>query len=347
MPDSVIAAAPELRPVPAPPSRKEFWRWAVTTLYTLRTALGVGAIIAAALTIKSFFPSLLPSNWMGKSLVDLDKSAGKAVESARVNLAFVQAAACGLLALFTPKPSLVTLERKIVDKNRLQIAQEACENVHLTVVCLFVSWLLYYAVAAITASMKLTGPYPDAFITTLDTVTTVILFWMYLELSRITLGDSVHDPKSQSQQIVFARVMSVCTILAIIVPLWYAAGATKISGQASSSILLVCEVIASCLAGVALALVVGRLGSYYIDPGSGTLAFLYLYAVIQPTSAVFPEHPFVMLLATTIAFPLKVLLWLVCVWAFTTGTLAEYVYEIRVLIEEGPAHHSQLEINFR
>jgi hypothetical protein len=49
---------------------------------------------------------------------------------------------------------------------------------------------------------------------------------------------------------------------------------------------------------------------------STLLGLLYFYAVIQPMAAAFPDNPAVHLLATTVALPLKVLLWLVCVWAF-------------------------------
>jgi hypothetical protein len=74
------------------------------------------------------------------------------------------------------------------------------------------------------------------------------------------------------------------------------------------------------------------LGSKIIDPGSLTLGLLYFYAVIQPTAATFHASPTAHLFATTVALPLKVLLWLVFVWAFTTGVLSEYVHEIRVLL---------------
>jgi hypothetical protein len=86
------------------------------------------------------------------------------------------------------------------------------------------------------------------------------------------------------------------------------------------------------LNGVALALVIGRLGSKFIDPGSVTLGLLYFYAVIQPTAATFPSMAMGHLLATTLALPLKILLWLVVVWAFTTGILSEYVLSVRVLL---------------
>ena len=82
-----------------------------------------------------------------------------------------------------------------------------------------------------------------------------------------------------------------------------------------------------------MALVVGRFESKYLDPGPAVIGVLYLYAVIQPAAAAF-DQPVVQFIATTVALPLKTLFWLVCVWAFTTGIMAEYVQELRLLIEQ-------------
>ncbi|HEY6347787.1 MAG TPA: hypothetical protein VI636_00105, partial [Candidatus Angelobacter sp.] len=109
--------------------------------------------------------------------------------------------------------------------------------------------------------------------------------------------------------------------------------------EMAAACLTILDVIAACLTAISLALVVGRLGHQRIDPGALVLGFLYFYAVIQPVAVSFAEKPVLQVLATTVALPLKVLLWLVCVWAFTTGVLAEYVHTLRPLLQKQAAGH--------
>lgn len=80
-----------------------------------------------------------------------------------------------------------------------------------------------------------------------------------------------------------------------------------------------------------MALVVGRLDSKFLDPGTWVVAVLYLYAVIQPL-AIYFEDADSRFYATTLALFLKAFLWLVFYWAFTDGRLWNYVVAIRKLL---------------
>jgi hypothetical protein len=85
------------------------------------------------------------------------------------------------------------------------------------------------------------------------------------------------------------------------------------------------------LGGIGQCLLVGRIGSKMLDPGSLVLGVLYFYACIQPVSIFFGDET-VAYIATTMALPLKALLYFVLVWAFTSGRLFEYVQQIRRLL---------------
>lgn len=319
-----------------PEQEQSFPSWAFSTMQKLRKAVGIGAVLAAAFSIKD----LRPQAWLGQSLEALSHDIASKPQ-ARINLAFIQAAACFLLALLTPKPSLSRLKRrKNIDPSEFSTAIKACNRIHLFVVATYLAWSVYYLVTG----LSLIGQVPDQGVTLFDrtvfvnlnTLPSLLLFWLYIELAEFTV-DTPSQGKTKRRKFIFIettssvaaafhRVLSLGVFTLIIAPVWYAYGSNQ------KGTIIVLEVISSCLNGVALALVVGRLGSKYIDPGSLTLGLLYFYAVIQPTAATFPNEVIGHLLATTVALPLKVLLWLVVVWAFTTGILSEYVRSIRVLL---------------
>jgi hypothetical protein len=331
---------------------ERFASWAFSTVQRLRRTVGFGFIIFTAISITIHL-------WINKT--------GEVGTEQRAGLAFIQAAACFLLALLTPKASISALaRRKGVNESDLTTAQIACKRIQIFVVATYLAWSLYYLITGL--SMKPTLTLLDrAFLVTFNTLPSVLLFWLYIELAEFTVEEPnrskaagkiklgvINNPVSSDKAAIlrklslgrftltihtgitpkptssgnadFLHIFSIGIFALIITPVWYA------FGSSNESIIKLFDGIASCLNGVAIALVVGRLGSQKIDPGSLTLGLLYFYAVIQPTAASFYNDNNVQLLATTIALPLKALLWLVFVWAFTTGVLSEYVHDIRVLL---------------
>ncbi|MDX6693053.1 MAG: hypothetical protein QOF02_656 [Blastocatellia bacterium] len=321
-------------------SNEGFASWAFSTARLLRKAVGIGFILATAISIRH----LKLEEWSTLAPGDAVKVFFNTLAPQRANLAFIQAAACFLLALMLPKPSTSTLiHRKSVSKVDRATAQKACQRIHSFVLAIYLAWSLYYL---ITGLSLLLGPsqFDQAISVTLNTVPSLLFIWLYLELAELTVDDvalSGADKKIDkdeavklaiSSEVLYYRVITLGIFALTIVPVWYASSRNDPSGPNAVFVRNIFDLISACLNGVALALVVGRLGSKIIDPGSITLGLLYFYAVIQPTAAIFHNDPVAHLLATTVALPLKVLLWLVFVWALTTGILSEYVSEIRVLL---------------
>lgn len=313
-----------------PEQEQSFPYWAFSTVSRLRKAVGIGAVLAAAVSIRS----LEPQKWIG--LAGLGELNGFLRDHApqRANLAFIQAAACVLLAVMTPKPSLSALEkRKNVNESNLLTAEQACKRIQYLVVAIYLAWSVYYLITALSLKQSQTL-FDRATSVSLNTLPSLLLFWLYIELAEFTVDEPSQTRAKRRKPIetspgfdaAFHRVVSLGVFALIIVPVWYA------FGKNNPGTITIVDIVSSCLNGVSLALVVGRLGSKYIDPGSITLGLLYFYAVIQITAVTFSDQAAGQLFATTVALPLKVLLWLVIVWVFTTGIISEYVYDLRVFL---------------
>jgi hypothetical protein len=308
---------------------ERFASWALSTVQRLRRTVGFGFIILTAVSITVHL-------W-------INNEPGAVGPKQRAALAFIQAAACFLLALLTPKASISALaRRKGINESDLATARIACKRIQIFVVAAYLAWAIYYLITGLSLyylpDKALLTLFDRTFLVTFNTLPSLLLFWLYIELAEFTVDEpyprdaerkiktGVVNVSARSNNAAFLRVFSIGVFALTIAPVWYAFGSGK------EEIISAFDGIASCLNGVTLALVVGRLGSKRVDPGSLTLGLLYFYAVIQPTAASFYNNSGVQLLATTIALPLKALLWLVFVWAFTTGTLSEYVHDIRVLL---------------
>lgn len=321
-------------------------------------------------------------------------------------LSAVQAAACFVLTVMTPRPIPE-------NKNNLQAANpitvEASRRIQVMVLILYATLGLLYSVMcffSLATSHCETQPCAEYhWLTVVETFTATSLFFLYLELSKLTVGDRVTSisVSSQKHQATISNrrekrtiLFLACAVLSILLStlsFWFSSprvgriiavtfgclsglalivvvmdksrsvSASKNLALAMSSsdtfrhkivfsglaivlitlsilsfyfgrptVGFVVAVIVACLSGVTLALVVGRLGSMYIYPGTATLFLLYLYVVIQPFAALF-ERPIVSFIVTSFALPLKILLWLVFVWAFTTGKLWEYVQGVREFLQ--------------
>jgi len=172
-----------------------------------------------------------------------------------------------------------------------------------------------------------------------ETLTAILIFFLYVELSQVTVNDRVQlESKTASTSkilrstdayrhkisfSVLAMILIILSVLSFLYP----------SATAQSDVQVIIRFIVASLSSVTLALVIGRLGSMYINPGTVTLSLLYFYASIQVFAALFDERLFLFVL-TTLAMPLKILLWLVFIWAFTTRKLWEYLQEVRDIVEK-------------
>lgn len=343
----------------------------------LRKAVGIGAIFIAAVSIKDLEPSkwlsIQPSEWP-RFLT--------AHAQGRANLALVQAVACFLIAVLTPKPSITSLaRRKPMSKRELAIAGKACRRIQLFVVAAYLAWSVYYLITALSFAQQARQQAQEhdqrqqaqqqqdqqqqaqqqqaqqeaqllldrTIAVNLNIIPSLLLFWLYLELAELTVEAPSLDGARKGEDIKaaerlidssdapFHRVISLGVFALIVASGWYG------YAMKDPTIINISEAASSCLNGVALALVIGRLGSKVVDPGSITLGLLYFYAVIQPTAAAFHHNPGAHLFATTVALPLKILLWLVIIWIFTTGILSEYVHDIRVFLTK--EHNGQLRVD--
>ena len=305
-----------------------FPAWAFSTLSKLSKAAGIGGLIFSAIAISYLEPTSWPEKWWNDGLNNLleDK------HMQRANLAFVQAVVSLLLAVMTPN---ATLPARFPNTNdRAVIARRACRRIKHLVIIVFCLWAAYYAITGI--SLLGTADLIDRpFLITLSGLTSLCLFWLYLEMGEITIetapGESTYLDASTY------RTMAVGVYIILVAVAWFG------YARRFEKVIDAVDLAVAALSGIGLCFVVGRFADKLLNPGALTLLFLYLYAVIQLGAAVMTKDPIVHLIVTTIALPLKILLWLVCVWAFTTGILGEYVYEVRLLIERVDAARSKVD----
>lgn len=304
-----------IKPIP-------FFAWAISTVNKLRKAIGIGALLLAALAVGNLEPASWPERWKADTLASLfaEKQTQRAI------LAFIQAGVSLLLAFMTPKPELPGKFHvgEEVSAARLDIARRSCRHIKNLVIVLFVLWAGYYTIQGFSL---LLGPdsVDRVFLITLSALTSVVLFWLYLEMGEITID---HSPTISRFTSISTYMLSAAGVYGILIFVaWF--GYAKHSDKTVDIV----DMAVAALSGIGLCFVVGRFADKYINPGPITLFLLYLYAVLQLGGAMIAKDPTFHLVVTTLALPLKIVLWLVCVWAFTTGVLGEYVVEVRILIE--------------
>ncbi len=86
--------------------------------------------------------------------------------------------------------------------------------------------------------------------------------------------------------------------------------------------------------GTALALLVGRFDSKYVDPPAGIIGLLYFYAAIQGAWPALSADSNLMVVMTFAALVLKCLLFLFVAWLFESQVIQFYLARMR-LLEEG------------
>lgn len=388
-----------------------FRQWCQSEVWTSIGLVSGGTLVGWILSLGSFLYLHRPSPFSFPAFDETLKT-----PDARYflgALSAVQAAACFLMTVMTPRP-IPENQNKQQAVNPITV--EASRRIQVMVLVLYVTLGLLYSVMSFfslaTPHCGETQPCAEYhWLTVTETFTATALFFLYLELSKLTVGDQVSSisdsnqthqaavPNHAKRTILFLACAALSILLSVL-SFWFSSprvgriiGVTFgcLSGLAlivlvmdksrpvsasrrlalamsssdtfrhkilftgfaivliTLSILsfyfhrptvgFIVTIIVACLSGVTLALVVGRLGSMYINPGTATLFLLYLYVVIQPFAALF-ERPIVSFIVTSAAVPLKILLWLVFVWAFTTGKLWEYVQGVRQFLQrQGRTQH--------
>jgi hypothetical protein len=192
--------------------------------------------------------------------------------------------------------------------------KQAAKRIKSAWMIVYGSWVLFYAGDWFFKAFVGASATGELFLDACAMLNAFLMFDLFVEFSEVTVpteqGASTHHIQLL---VVFGCIAIVLVMLEIL------AVTNKVP-----VLITPLRVLAGCISGVTLALVVGRLGSMHIQPGVLILSGLYLYAVIQPFGAML-DRPIVHFLATSVALPLKVLLWMVFVWAATTGRLYEYL----------------------
>jgi hypothetical protein len=345
-----------------------FPAWARTTIFKLQNAVGIGGVFASAIAISYLDPITWPNKWWNNGLETL--IAEKRPQ--RATLAFVQAAVCLLLAFLTP-PAKLPSKFPSEDPKRADIARRACRRINHLLKVVFCLWAAYYLITGL-GLLATSGLVDRPILITLSGLTSLFIFWLYLEMGEITIDEGAPEevitrggaPEEAAREKAMAyRITAIGVFIIIVAVAWFGYAksfehaktldviktfgleippenmkALEQEARYTKALDLV-DLAVAALSGVGLCFVVGRFADKLLNPGAVTLFLLYFYSVIQLGAAVISKDPVVHLTVTTLALPLKFLLWLVCVWAFTTGILAQYLYEVRILIERVDAQRQK------
>jgi transcriptional regulator with XRE-family HTH domain len=214
--------------------------------------------------------------------------------------------------------------------HRLKVAAKAAQDFRRYWGAVWVCWLFLYFTLTMTTAW---GFFPDhlplpvgwarwAFVLLnfLQNSATVLLFLCYEVVARPTIEDDLSRKQVLPTEAWFAVVAVAVLTEAVVVgrglpwelQQWF--GWLSGFGQ-----------------GTALALLVGRLDSKYVNPSAITIGLFYLYAVIQGAWPVFRNHYELMLILTFVALVLKCLLFLFLSWMFESNLILFYLARMRTL----------------
>ncbi|HTK31291.1 MAG TPA: hypothetical protein VL332_04960 [Candidatus Saccharimonadaceae bacterium] len=334
-------------PITRNPSAQPFSRWAISTVQGLQKLAGVGALIAAGVSIGR----LVGSQWLNTfSMSDLrEQLENPANIGHRATLAMVQAVICFALAALLPRAKVDTGPDGEPPRPE---TLDGVQRIHMTLRTTFLLWAAYYVASSICIRHSIQLPTKDAqchpvlgppqmtaiaqlIMDSLNALTGLSSFWLFLELSEITVPPKgVATPRDATWTARTHKLLSGGLLGLLLTMGWVGLAFVHGKTAGDSAAIATMSIMTAYLSGLSLCLVVGRLGSKLIDPGPVTLSALYIYGLIQPLAVMFPVRAEVQLLATTMALVLKLLLWLVFVWAFSTGIVGEYVKDIRDFLSD-------------
>jgi len=99
--------------------------------------------------------------------------------------------------------------------------------------------------------------------------------------------------------------------------------------------------VSGIAAGLATALLVGRLDSHFIRLSPLVIPLLYSYAVVQTAWAAFPTSPDAMIVILNMAFVFKLLLFFVMYWLSRSGVLLYYLDRLANVYEYTPVERQR------
>lgn len=233
-----------------------------------------------------------------------------------------------LLALLTRLPRAA--DARAEDEPALRLARVAAGDLRRYWGGAWSFWVLLYLALTATALFGLTAAGPTSVarwtsvgLNLLQNATTVLLLLAYEVVARPTVREDLTRRQLLPLEawLVFALLLSLieATLVLLAVP-W---SVQQWMGWASGF-----------AQGTALALLVGRLDSKYIEPPAPVVALLYLYAAIQGAWPVFQQHRELMLVLTFLALVLKCLLFLFVAWLFESRVIVFYLARVRALDED-------------
>jgi hypothetical protein len=354
-----------------------FGRWLTSNKVLGRKLLSVAGVVGLVVTLHGL--NMLPPFTQVTDLPRLINAwndqllASKGSGSALLHL--FQAMICLLLVILTREPSedelkrvqdtlpgtvssvakmspLLRFKERIfpnLESIPLEGAYRAYVRIHVLLSVVFGMWFLYYFAVGVAQALhtgKAVASERYFFATTFDVWNSVALFWLYIELSNITVqpelevseGDEAHRSFLNARA---HRWLSLLIGVAMTLGAFMLAfpGAQLVSIDFWHMFL---SFMCSSLAGVSFALVVGCMSRRLLSPGPVFLALLYFYSMLQLTGVSFTDehHPWMEVAATSLALPLKVLFWLVFMWSFQTGRMQRYVRETRALMGASPSQEA-------
>ncbi len=230
----------------------------------------------------------------------------------------LQAIAVLALIMMVPQPHLGP------DK----AASKAVKQFRLAWEYVLISWLALYgllaarAVAQVVAPNQIPGCCWDVVLNLVNNLTSAMIFICYVILSQKTVG-----AHGEPLPLPYARWIAIAMFAFIVegvgdIPSWSRDFSMQTGGWFSG-----------LAGGVALAMLIGRLDSKFLDAPIQVLALLYLYAVIQGPWGTFDDWPRLALVFTSAALILKGLLFALCAWLVEGGKLYEYMIAVRTVID--------------
>lgn len=112
-------------------------------------------------------------------------------------------------------------------------------------------------------------------------------------------------------------------------------------GSLTSETAAIFDWISGIAAGLATALLVGRLDSRFISLSPAIITLLYVYAVIQAAWPTFGDNPTIRIVIVNLALALKILFFAVVYWLFRSGVMLYYLEKIADVYKQSPAERQE------